>query len=377
MDETWWISEHNLDADQRQVVTLDLEKGFLVLGPPGSGKTNLLLLRAKYLCLAGHRDLQLLVFTRSLREFIAAGAARYEIEENRISTANKFWANILFQWDRPRPNFDSFSDQRRALVDNVAELSVQQDLSNLYHTILLDEAQDFLPEEAELFAKLGQFVFAVADERQKIYGGESPLSVLQSTVSKTIELKHHYRTGISICQLADSVNRNPERIADGSNYNESERPSSVRWHRCESMEEEVAQVMKILPDQLAAYPDELIGIISPSRAVVDYAWSALSSAGYGPISSKLQDGDRAFFPSQRICLSTLHNAKGLEYRALHVLGCQHFSRRPLPRSLAFTAATRAKTSLDMYYSDHLLGFLDQAIATQFPTSELPKVGDLF
>ena len=53
MDETWWRSPDQLDPDQQEIVSLPLEGSHLVVGPPGSGKTNLLLLRASYLARAG------------------------------------------------------------------------------------------------------------------------------------------------------------------------------------------------------------------------------------------------------------------------------------------------------------------------------------
>ena len=56
MKDTWWIKPEQLDPAQREVIGLSRKQSHLVLGPPGSGKTNLLLLRAKHLWLAGERD---------------------------------------------------------------------------------------------------------------------------------------------------------------------------------------------------------------------------------------------------------------------------------------------------------------------------------
>ncbi len=53
MEETWWVEEGQLDDDQRKVAELKSKGSYLIKGPPGSGKTNLLLLRAKYLTLGG------------------------------------------------------------------------------------------------------------------------------------------------------------------------------------------------------------------------------------------------------------------------------------------------------------------------------------
>lgn len=48
MSSTWWVGEEELLPEQEDVLSIDLDKSILVSGPPGSGKTNLLLLRANH-----------------------------------------------------------------------------------------------------------------------------------------------------------------------------------------------------------------------------------------------------------------------------------------------------------------------------------------
>ena len=47
------------------------------------------------------------------------------------------------------------------------ELFTRKKLENLYDAIILDEAHDYLPEEVELFSKLGSTLFAVADSDKR------------------------------------------------------------------------------------------------------------------------------------------------------------------------------------------------------------------
>ena len=197
----------------------------------------------------------------------------------------------------------------------------------------------------------------------------------------TIELKHHYRNGLQICRFADEIGRDRvdfQGITESCNYDEIERPSSILCERFNSLNDEVLAVLKRLDTQLKAYPEERIGIISPSKEAVRHAWSKLKSTEFAA-SATFHGEDEVvkFGDGHRVCVSSLHAAKGLEFRALHIIGCEHFARRPLPRFLAFTAVTRAKTALCLYHSNDLLGFLDKAVAMLEPKVPPPTIQQLF
>ena len=74
------------------------DKNLLITGPPGSGKTNLLLLRANNLYLAGQRNIAIVTFTRALREFISSGATRYHFPVTRIMTCREWQNDFLHQY---------------------------------------------------------------------------------------------------------------------------------------------------------------------------------------------------------------------------------------------------------------------------------------
>jgi superfamily I DNA/RNA helicase len=83
-------------------------------------------------------------------------------------------------------------------------------------------------------------------------------------------------------------------------------------------------------------------------------------------------------PQKRILVGTIHGAKGLEFRALHLMGMEGISRFRLNRTrIAYTAVTRAKTSLAIYRSDGLIGPLENGIAALEPPPEEVGLDDLF
>ena len=99
--ETWWREFGDLDEDQRRVIGLPPEGSFLVKGPPGSGKTNLLILRANYLANAEHPHLAVVVFTRSLQEFIRGGADRYDFDPKNVLTSRLLLDRLLREAGNP------------------------------------------------------------------------------------------------------------------------------------------------------------------------------------------------------------------------------------------------------------------------------------
>src|SRR5437016_8972184 len=168
MNDAWWISENQLDDDQRQIIELPLEGNYFVVGPPGSGKTNLLLLRANYMFLAGQTNIAVIVFTRSLHDFIDRGSEQYDFPASKIQTCVKWQHDLLYQYGVDIPAPDAFEKRRIVLLKTIEKLVREKKLKNPYDAILLDEAQDYLPDEIHIFNRLAKNLFIVADSRQKI-----------------------------------------------------------------------------------------------------------------------------------------------------------------------------------------------------------------
>jgi superfamily I DNA/RNA helicase len=84
------------------------------------------------------------------------------------------------------------------------------------------------------------------------------------------------------------------------------------------------------------------------------------------------DGYEAFDQQRDICVCTLHSAKGLEFRAFHILAAEGLKKFPMQRELTFMGVTRAKTSLCIYHSGDLPSYLEGALSKLNPDS--PVVG---
>jgi len=194
------------------------------------------------------------------------------------------------------------------------------------------------------------------------------------------ELHYHYRIGTKICRLADALltGYQEESLLQTSNYDEVAWPSSVEYFPCTDIDEEATKIIEKLSVQLRAYPDELLGVISPGRGTACRIWEHLGDTDLAPLAVLQVAGDHSPFEAQtRICVATVHSAKGLEFRALHVAECNDFDRRAHERNMTYTAITRAKTSLSLYGSQSLPGYLEKALKALEPLSDLPKLEDVF
>ncbi len=382
----WWIGESDLDDDQKDVISLAAEGNHLVLGPPGSGKTNILLLRANYLTLYGKPNIAIVVFTRTLRKFIASGGKEYDFTPDKIMTCNKWQRDVLHQYGITARPPDDFAGQRKYLAEKVGELIQTRKLTRIYEAILLDEAQDYTAAEIELFTNLGGQVFAVADSRQQIYKGDGtetdPLGAIRSAIppENVHELRYHYRNGLEICRIADRIAKDSdvyEPLTPRAQYDEAENKSTVTTFQG-NLDAQCEEIAKSLRTQLRAFPNELLAVVCPLREHVNAVFAKLQAEpDLAPKLCKIDDDDEAFDTSKPICVSTVHSAKGLEVRALHFAAAEHVKRTPHQRNVGFTAVTRAKTSLAIYHEGDLKGWFESAVVGLNPPKTQPDFGSLF
>jgi len=379
VNETWWIGEDQLDDEQKAIVAIEPHGDHIILGPPGSGKTNLLLLHAKAMVLAGQANVLAIVFTRTLQEFVTLGGLEYQLPSGTLKTSTRWAYDFLYEngvFIKPEGTFE---EQRLQRITAVREIVTQKKLAGIYEGVFLDEAQDYLPEEVEVFKRLGKNVFAAFDSRQKIYASNDCYNVLRKDAQEH-HLHWHYRIGMNICRLADRIIASGEAdsLEKNCKYDEVARPSSVEFSSCATLNQQIDQAIQRLGLQVAAYPDEMIGVLCPKNETLGAIWERLSDSPLASQSIRQAANDRVAFEHDKpICVCTIHSAKGLEFRALHVLSCEDLSIWPNHRNLTYTAVTRAKTSLNLYASGQIQGYLTQALQELAPKPQKPNLADLF
>jgi DNA helicase IV len=222
----------------------------------------------------------------------------------------------------------------------------------------------------------------VGDSNQQIYSGSNGLTYLTGKISATFQLRHHYRNGLQICRLADGIAKQTEDYIDltsTSNYDEKATPSSVDELKCKCNDDMFGLVEKGIDLQLKAYPNELIGILTPRNEELGLISEYIKGTRFysnGQVQLR-GETDGIIDKARPIVVSTIHSAKGLEFRALHLCFLENVKNFPKQRNICYTGVTRAKTALYIYHSGGLPGYMEQAITNLGRPPSLPSIDEVF
>lgn len=376
---TWWLDITDLDEDQKDVIALPPNGNYLILGPPGSGKTNLLLIRAEYLIRTDRPYLYVLMFNDPLHDFVVRGGVHYDVPRAKIRKMLS-WEIVLL-----RENGVEFDDipeedlqeKRKALAERVLELLHNNPkLEKHIECLLVDEVQDCIPEEIEVFFSCAKNVCFAGDNRQRIFSTKSVIPDLEKRV-KVIELKTHYRIGHEICRVADVVGKAAglSPIEGDCNYKGPE--AKVHFVECPDDGDQVKRIIAALKIQQTAFPDELLAVAGPRVADRDFLREELEKSELSPfiLPHRKSGGDD---PTQNIYIAHLREIKGLEFRTIHLARMQHlYKLGQNQKRIAYTAITRAKTTVSIYFTGTIPGYLEQArVAIEAPKPK-PPLKDLF
>lgn len=377
----WWVKKEQLDKFQLDLIeNLPMGESFLITGPPGSGKTNVLLRRAQFVRSQGRANILVLSFTRPLTEFVKTGcydSQRREIFPRSCVTTLETWLRWLYDQhgvDLP-PQQASLVAWKRALADNARGLAGRKVVPR-YDALFVDEAQDLLKEEVAILREWTDVLFLVGDERQKIYDGSDNLNDIRSLIPRQNQrnLPNHYRLAPVICRAADRIliAEDGKTLESRSHY-QGPRPGTITPHTDVGRDSQLTIASKKLKQQMRAYGDlilqgDLLGVVVPRRDDRETIFTFLEQdpelQGKSKIVRSREEHETGYDPefsaTSPICIVTVQGCKGLEFRAVHWLFCDDL-QWAFDNEHYYTVVTRAKTQLD-FYSE---GALPQPLAKAY------------
>ena len=387
MNGSWWVSEDDLKDEQKRAVdSIPIDESYLIVGSPGSGKTNVLLLRSKYLRSKKVNRIRFVTFTSTLRNFVQYGGVQYKLNPEEVVTSAHLFLELLADNDESFPRIDGevFIQFRSRLASAaVSFLNSHPELEGRFDVLLIDEIQDYTVEEIQAMHRLSAVIIGAGDENQRIYQENAAVDVFERLVARKVELPRHFRNGKKICLVADAIfagSANPPNTYAMANYDESRMPSSVNKEICPNFSKQIEKIIEEILVQLRAYPGELIGVLFPKNDEVDeFCLKAKANVDIAKALYRVNDEEGVWSDETRVIASTIHSAKGLEFRAVHLGACESIgpTGRKNQRRLAFTAVTRAKTSLCFYWSGSLPPYLTDAIQRADDEAKDVTLGSLF
>ena len=324
---TFLLPRLELTPDQLRVVELSASEHRIVFGPPGSGKTQILIHRAAHLRDTYRVDperFRILVFTNVLTDYIRSALEFVGISEECVMTFDQLCVELYRQHISSRLpwNAEKKSPDFNAVHQAVLKLAkTRADVRNLFDFTLVDEGQDLTPDSFEILRCLSKHVTVFADHQQQIFEqGASEEEILRALGlnRRNATLLAAYRNSPDVARLASYFIAESE--ARGNYLNQIKNNQSVRERPlcfvASNYFEEMEQLGKIVKQRLMM--NQRVGIIVPQLRQVHGFATALAEQGI-PVEKALgrkggKEGRlQVNFDDVTPKIASYHSAKGLTF----------------------------------------------------------------
>lgn len=367
-----------LDAGQEQVARSLGQGHHVVFGIAGSGKTVLLLARARLIAGDPAKRVLVLCYNRALAAYLAAQLDDSSVRNVEARHFDSWLSRLTGLRKRDDEGWDAFQSRMTSAVLNSPDRWSDADR---YDAVLIDEAHDFQPDWFRCATAMlrdgpeGDLLVAL-DGAQSLYGRDRAFtwkSVGVRAVGRSRRLDRNYRNTKQILEFAWQVAQSP--IAD-----EAETETNVRvlprkasrhgpvptYRGCNSPAAEQACIARLI-ERLKGrgFADREIAVLYPRNVRgrpgvpgrIDALRATLGAAGEVCWLSAEHDAAslRRAMAGPGVRLLTIHAAKGLEFRAV-ILAALDLLPSPIDRDedrdgrLLYVGLTRANDELYVTWS---------------------------
>lgn len=365
-DEEEENSQHSImtvmDYAQEQLARALLGGHRVVHGPAGSGKTIILLYRARYLAINRNHNILVLCFSKLLSQQLKKIIFEKEKASNiTVKTFHQWCRQLLKDHDISLPkskNAQFYQD----CVDLLRMAIDQQKISYQYDAILIDEGQDFKADWFKLAVQMvnpeTESLLVLYDDAQTIFKKENFTfsSVGIKARGRTTILKYNYRNTREILEVAKNFAQNilhkKNDLKNEDRVSIIEPQSKGEWGALPILikRRNRYQECEYIAETLIAHfhdgiPWHEMCVIYRSNYFLDDLKDICSERGI-----PINDSDEL----DSINLLTIHSSKGLEFTLVCILAVGEFPTQETTYDdeicLMYVAMTRAIKLLVMTYS---------------------------
>jgi superfamily I DNA/RNA helicase len=339
-------AEHRFALDAAQAVTAQrhVEDVLVVSGPPGSGKTLVLVARARWLA-TEHPDWKILVlvYNRLLARYLG----------NLLQTFPNVEVSSFGMYCRQNGHRVSLDDE----IDSKNDVSalIRRGLSPVVDALLIDEWQDFHPAWVTLALHLlrpGRGGACLAgDDKQAIYRDSAPHEALRGRQVELVSLDRPYRSTRQILEVVGRLDGTFE--TSGAEFAPNGEPVDLihadDWN---GQADVISWEIRRMLDSGERLPGDIGVLVTQKMATLNRLPGALEARG---IPFEIVDGTELPDP-EKVSVLTVHQSKGYEFDVVLLMGLEALPKlTDDPKNsrrcrVGFVGPTRARDQLMITYT---------------------------
>jgi superfamily I DNA/RNA helicase len=315
---TWLIPRTELTPEQLRAVEFDPGEHRVIFGAPGSGKTQILLHRARFLCDQGRGQVsperfRIFVFTNVLKDYISSALDLLCLPASCVSTLD-YWVVEYYEKNisrnLPRSGADWRPDFGR-IRKEVLQALRSSTTPPPFDFVLVDEGQDLNGVAFDLLRAIGKHITVCIDHKQQIYDHGSDENQILSRLGmrkKNLSLLSAFRCCPFVVRLAAEFVEDPKEkdaYLNQARTAQVERETPLLYY-AKDFADENRRLLELLRVRLAR--GEKIGVLLPlKRQVFGFA------EGVRKVGLEVETQEELDFSSDLPKVVTYHSAKGLTF----------------------------------------------------------------
>jgi superfamily I DNA/RNA helicase len=335
-------SLRELSREQLAIHNLPLNGSYLVVGPPGTGKTIMAIYRAEMYKRAGKQSL-FLVHNRPLAQYLQQATSQRGLEcTTRTFHSWFFWWYCTRMGRRP-PTLAKWKYDWHTIL---MQVNTKKNLDRYDH-VIVDEGQDFPREFYFLVRAISHNLTVFADENQRLFDDNSTISDIKVHlgVKEAFSLTRNYRNTLPIAKLSQHFYAGLQTGLPDLPLRNGPKPYIGRFSDATSQIRRIANMS-------ANYTESSIGVFVDSRDL-DEMESLMARHMTACYQVYRWNAEPLDFASKDVKLLTYQTAKGLEFDIvfLPVLERRTISPQTIDEKMRFYVLTsRARQRLFLFYS---------------------------